>query len=116
LPRGRFDTRGTWCWDTIGASGFTCLNTPNSSAGDAMWDGDSGPECYNDPLAGMPCSYNHSATDYSTFHAAARSRHPGGVNTVFGDAHVTFIPDMVDAVMWKRMGSVNDGLPIVGDY
>ena len=112
---GRFDSRGMWLWDTMGSSAYTHRNTPNSSAGDFMWDYASGPECVDSPEEGMPCQYG-AGPYYDRFHAAARSRHPGGVNVVFGDDHVTFIGNTIDAVMWKRLGAVDDGLPIIADY
>ena len=80
-----------------------------------MWDYSSGPECVNDPSGGMPCQYGGGVNEY-LFQAAARSRHPGGVNVVFADDHVTSIDNTVDAVMWKRMGAINDGQPVVGNY
>ena len=45
--------------------------------------------------------------------AAPRSQHPGGVNSVFMDGHVAFLPNDIDehAMLW--MISTNDG-EIVG--
>ena len=112
-PTGRFDARGIWAWCTLGAIGYTHKNTPNSGAGDYMWDYSSGPECVNDPSAGMPCQYGASLNEYS-FHVAARSRHPGGVSVVFADDHVSFISETINATAWQRLGSINDGLVVEG--
>ena len=37
------------------------------------------------------------------------SRHPGGVNCVFGDGRVQFIRDSVDINNWRALGSMNGG-------
>ena len=114
-PIGRLDGRGLWSWgDDMGSHCYTHKNTPNSSVGDTMWDYSSGPECVDDPSIGMPCQYG-AGTDYSKFQAAARSRHPGGVNVVFGDDHVAFVGNTINWLTWQRLGNIADGMP-VGDY
>jgi prepilin-type N-terminal cleavage/methylation domain-containing protein/prepilin-type processing-associated H-X9-DG protein len=42
--------------------------------------------------------------------SAARSRHPGGVNTSMCDGSLHFIADEIDLQTWKEMGSMNGGL------
>ena len=59
--------------------------------------------------------YNHHATpnadedDCVTYHnpgwRAARSRHPGGVNALFGDGHVAFVRDAIDARLWRGLAT-----------
>ena len=45
--------------------------------------------------------------------SSARSKHPGGVNVLFGDGHVAFFSDSVDLVVWQAIATV-DGGEIVG--
>ena len=39
----------------------------------------------------------------------ASSRHPGMVHVVFGDGHVSAIPNSIDLVIWRALGSRNKG-------
>ena len=55
---------------------------------------------------------NHNR-DNSSFSALsethAHSNHPGGVNAAFGDAHVEFMSNNVDAGLWKALSTANGG-------
>jgi prepilin-type N-terminal cleavage/methylation domain-containing protein/prepilin-type processing-associated H-X9-DG protein len=93
LPSKTTDVRGLWSWSGMGAICYTHRNTPNSSVGDAMWSSTTN-ECTHSPPE-MPCDNTHG-TRHDRFHAAARSRHPGGVNAVFADGHVIFASDAID--------------------
>ena len=42
-------------------------------------------------------------------YASPRSRHPGGVNTVFCDGSVHFIQDSIDITTWRHLGWIADG-------
>ncbi len=112
---GRFDSRGLWSWSTMGAHAYTHLHTPNSSVGDKMWDYSSGPECVDDKAGGMPCVYGGSLHMHIHY-ASTRSRHPGGVNVVFTDNHVSFITNTIDAEVWRYLGAINDGMTFADDY
>lgn len=104
-----FDSRGVWAWHMAGASLYMHRNTPNSGVGDAMWMHPSvGHNCVDMPAANLPCDLSHG-TQYDKFHAAARSRHPGGVQVAFADGHVAFIPEEIDLDVWQQLGSINDG-------
>ena len=46
---------------------------------------------------------------------AARSRHPGGVNILFGDGGVRFIKDSVNVVAWQALGTRAGGEVISAD-
>jgi prepilin-type N-terminal cleavage/methylation domain-containing protein/prepilin-type processing-associated H-X9-DG protein len=112
----QWDTRGAYAWVMMGSFCYTHKNTPNSSAGDAMWyNPGQDIECVHDPANGLPCSTTGGTTT-DRWHAAARSRHPGGVNTVFGDGHVAFIRNDVDQITWWRLGDIAGGQTIDGDY
>ena len=112
-PDNIWDARGVWAWHMIGAASYTHLNSPNSSVGDTLWNSGGDVECIDNPQIGMPCDPNQG-TDYCQFQAAARSRHPGGVQVAFGDGHVTFIGDTVDWNVWQRLGAIADGQVIPG--
>ena len=46
---------------------------------------------------------------------AARSRHPGGVLTAFGDGSVHFISESIDLITWRALGTIAGGEVISGD-
>jgi prepilin-type processing-associated H-X9-DG protein len=45
----------------------------------------------------------------------SRSRHPGGVNSLFCDGHVQFIKDSVNVATWQGLGSRNGGEVLSAD-
>jgi prepilin-type N-terminal cleavage/methylation domain-containing protein/prepilin-type processing-associated H-X9-DG protein len=109
-----WDTRGMWGWNMVGSSSYTHHDTPNSTAGDAMWaNSGSDIECVAD--ADMPCDNTHGA-NMDQFHVAARSRHPGGVNVTFCDGHVSFVPNVINLNIWRYLGARDDGHPTPTDY
>ena len=69
--------------------------------------------------------YNHhrtpnaAANDCILYHnpgwKAARSFHPGGVNTLFADGHVSFIRDSVGFGPWLAISTRAGGEPVAGD-
>ena len=99
-----WDNRGVWAYHLVGASGYTHRDGPNSGNPDWMVGG----ECVDHPEEGLPC--NESAP-YSLMQAwaAARSRHPGGVQMAYGDGHVTFVADAVDLFVWQAVSTIADG-------
>ncbi len=56
----------------------------------------------NNQTAGLSCA---ETTEFNAFNGA-RSRHPGGVNTVFADGSVRFIKDSVNYKIWIALGSI----------
>ena len=76
---------------------FMTILTPNSSAPDVVNWAITTP----DPL--MPVST--AGSEYS----AARSRHPGGVNTVRCDGSVQFVANSIDLNTWQALGTMNGG-------
>ena len=46
---------------------------------------------------------------------SARSRHPGGVQTVFGDGSVHFASDSIAATVWQDLSSMSGDEVIPGD-
>ena len=55
----------------------------------------------------MRCSTG--AQDAGEEYISARSRHPGGVNVLFGDARVEFTSDEVDLGGWQAIATVAKG-------
>jgi prepilin-type processing-associated H-X9-DG protein len=56
----------------------------------------------------MPCATWALGYPYGFLSAAPRSAHPGGVNVVFVDGHVGFLPDDVDEIAMAYLVSAND--------
>jgi prepilin-type N-terminal cleavage/methylation domain-containing protein/prepilin-type processing-associated H-X9-DG protein len=75
--------------------------------GYGWWDGDFRTTLYNHYLA--PNSKLHDCWQASPPHnpaiKAARSNHPGGVNVLFCDGHVTFIKDSVALTTWRALAT-----------
>ncbi len=55
--------------------------------------------------------------DASSLSVAARSRHPGGVNTLFADGSVRFVKNSINLLPWRAVGSRNGGeIASMGDF
>ncbi len=92
------DHRGDFMNDQ-GHFRFQTSLTPNTSAPDVVRDGFFSPT--GDPT--MP------AVAGARTEAAARSRHPGGVNASFCDGSGRFFTDDTYALLWRSMGTMNGG-------
>jgi len=68
--------------------------------------------CDNQPGQGLGCvSQPNEGNEF----VAARSRHPGGVNALFGDGSVHFIKNTISATTWIQLGSIAGGEVISAD-
>jgi prepilin-type N-terminal cleavage/methylation domain-containing protein/prepilin-type processing-associated H-X9-DG protein len=94
------DCRGLWIMVQAGASMYTHGITPNSSAPDEMTWG-----CCPGPDVSPPCV----PVPVYIGAAAARSRHPGGVNAMFVDGHVQFKNDTIDLPLWQALATIDLG-------
>ncbi|MDA8562948.1 DUF1559 domain-containing protein [Mariniblastus sp.] len=101
------DVRGVWSHFLPGACWYSHFNTPNGAA-DAGPIGGAGRQWIQNTEL-MPATI---AGSYNEYHAAARSGHPGGVLTGYGDGHVTFVSDTVDIDVWKAIAAIDDGLVV----
>ena len=97
------DDRGLWVWPNMGGSIYTHWTTPNSSMHDLLFVN----SCVSDPLENLPC--RGIDMNQATHFATARSRHPGGVNVLFGDGHVRFIADAISRLTWQSLATIADG-------
>ncbi|MGN6547697.1 MAG: DUF1559 family PulG-like putative transporter [Aureliella sp.] len=94
------DLRGFSWWG--GATGFVTYLSPNSSAPDVITGG----ICVSLTQPRMPCTT--STTTSRPRMMGARSIHAGGgVNALYGDGRVTFIPNSVDYNTWNAMGTAH---------
>jgi prepilin-type N-terminal cleavage/methylation domain-containing protein/prepilin-type processing-associated H-X9-DG protein len=82
--------------------------------GAAWWDGNYLNTLYNHHVAP-----NAAVPDCITYHnpgwKAARSLHPGGVNVLFCDGHVTFVRDSVGLAVWRGLATRAGGEAISAD-
>ena len=93
------DHRGRWVMPFEGGAAYSHRTTPNSSEPDVM------PYCCVS-FEDMPCIIQGGLEDE---YYAARSRHPGGVNVLFGDGHVEFYEDAVDLDLWRALATIKGG-------
>ncbi len=101
------DLRGVWVMPTMGGNAFSTRNTPNSRFNDFIGACESTiPEgdLMHCGRRDMDSSSAHFQFE-GAFHAAARSFHPGGVNTAFADGSVKFITETIDQPVWNGLGT-----------
>jgi prepilin-type N-terminal cleavage/methylation domain-containing protein/prepilin-type processing-associated H-X9-DG protein len=81
--------------------------SPASAAGAGI-----GALCDSQPVQGLAC-YNQGLSG-GPF-VGARSRHPGGVNALFGDGSVRFMKNSINPLTWIQLGSISGGEVISSD-
>jgi prepilin-type N-terminal cleavage/methylation domain-containing protein/prepilin-type processing-associated H-X9-DG protein len=103
------DARGVWTLNMPGAGGFMAKARPNAPgsicSGSNNDDCDHVPVCDLSVLAPDPMQCKHNRSDANVW-AAARSRHPGGVNVLMADGAVGFVPNAVDIGTWQAMATI----------
>jgi prepilin-type N-terminal cleavage/methylation domain-containing protein/prepilin-type processing-associated H-X9-DG protein len=119
------DVRGLVWSSLAGAGSFETRFTPNSfvdfyqkavptltPAGIANADILPNNFCNPEPVVGMPCL---NVKTFAYAFAGARSRHPGGVNSLMGDGSVRYVKNSINPVTWIALGSMNAGDVISAD-
>ncbi|MEW4568699.1 DUF1559 domain-containing protein [Tautonia sp. JC769] len=99
------DMRSEWWNDTD--CNFMTRTPPNTTIPDFMpaW-------CESRPGNNEPCVVGGGWND---LYMASRSRHPGGVNTLYGDGSVRFTKNTVALPIWRALGSMSGGEVISAD-
>ncbi len=103
-------------WSVIGSTLVGTANFDNiasfGSSGPGTSPASPGSLCDSQPGQQLGC-YNQGS-EGSEF-AGSRSRHPGGINALFGDGSVHFIKSSVNPMTWVQLGSINAGEVISAD-
>ena len=68
--------------------------------------------CDSQPVQQLAC---WMAFPQTTEYTGSRSRHPGGVNTLFGDGSVHFMKNSINPLTWVQLGSMASGEVISSD-
>jgi len=112
-----YDVRGLM-WSSIPGGGtFMCRLPPNTPT-DFYQTGLFGDFlnqvifCVNEPGMGLPCT--GGSGDLGAY-AGARSRHPGGINTLMGDGSVRFLKNSVSMPIWLGLNTMGSGEVISAD-
>ncbi len=97
-PANANDDQRGWLWqDEAGSSFIMTYRTPNTPEPDYLdW-------CYPDPSANLPC-YDMASFSPPDEVAAARSRHPGGVNVVMADGSMQWVSNNIALSVWQALG------------
>jgi prepilin-type processing-associated H-X9-DG protein len=76
-----------------------------------MTDSRAGPEIpFNRPCQKWSLNHGqHGRAGRRPAFGVSRSRHPGGVNTLFGDGSVHFMKNSINPQIWIALGSINAG-------
>lgn len=106
---------GEIIYGNMGGALFTGWLTPNASTPDNVvgpCPGDQGDNEYPNDTCFRISGHPGSGAGAARAFAAARSRHPGGVNSASADGSVSFAGDDVDVFVWRAKAS-RDGEEIL---
>ncbi len=101
-----FNTHGDFMNDDQNGVGgrFMTINAPNSGT-------DSMAYCrVNDAPQRAPCNAS------SPYQVTARSNHTNGVNALFCDGSVHYVPNGISVMVWRALGTTTGGEPIPNSY
>ncbi len=102
-----YDLRGFAWW--YGGATFETWLAPNSTLPDQM---ESKSYCVYPGNNNPPCIV---APTLETITNAARSRHPGGVNTAMADGSVKFVKNSINLFTWRALSTIQGGEIISAD-
>jgi prepilin-type N-terminal cleavage/methylation domain-containing protein/prepilin-type processing-associated H-X9-DG protein len=105
------DVRGL-LWSSVpGGDSFTTRFPPNSFKD--IYRGPNSADvlsqavlCVSEPGQQLPCI---AAGSDAAVYVGSKSRHPGGINSLFGDGSVRFIKSTLTAAIWKSLNTINSG-------
>ncbi|WP_435016480.1 DUF1559 domain-containing protein [Tundrisphaera sp. TA3] len=102
------DLRGFVMWGD--AAAFEAFLAPNSPRPDVIYT----PNYCKYPFQNNPpCTGTPTATEPAMF--ASRSRHPGGVNSVFCDGSVKFVKNTININTWRAISTSKGGEVVSSD-
>ena len=106
-------------WSTsVGVLPFTnydtiaCINCGTAAGTSPALASGAASLCDSQPGQQLGCNY--TGTEGNEF-CGSRSRHPGGVNALFGDGSVHFMKSSIGPLIWVNLGSINAGEVISSD-
>jgi prepilin-type processing-associated H-X9-DG protein len=113
LQGERNDQRGMIWLSLAGGDSFSSRFAPNQFKD--FYGLESGVDYLNDlslctsqPYKDLPCASAAGSDPLRAF-VGAKSRHPGGVNALFGDGSVRFIKETIDHPTWMALNSIMGG-------
>jgi prepilin-type processing-associated H-X9-DG protein len=114
------DVRGLLWWPAIGATNFVSRFTPNAfrdvyeiASADQLGEQWS---CRSEAGLGLPCVFSFILQDPDALLiSGAKSRHPGGVNVLFGDGSVRFLKETIETQVWVGINSIRGGEVVPAD-
>jgi prepilin-type N-terminal cleavage/methylation domain-containing protein/prepilin-type processing-associated H-X9-DG protein len=99
--------RGSWDIAMPGAGSFMANTRPNAHGANAADDAfDKTFECDPTIPASDPMHCTQDRSDANIW-AAARSRHPGGVNVVMADGAAGFVSNSIDYGVWQALATIS---------
>jgi prepilin-type processing-associated H-X9-DG protein len=105
-----YATPGDILSTSMGGSLFSLYTVPNSNTADSIWTCAGGANGVGDTQNTAPCTPPPSFTTDAGLFAAARSRHPAGVNVTLADGSVHFVTDDITLTVWQSLGTRDGSL------
>jgi prepilin-type processing-associated H-X9-DG protein len=100
--------RGSWAMNMAGAGFYMAKTRPNAMGSNTSDDAfDNVPFCDTTIPASNPMHCTQNRNDANCW-AAARSRHPGGVNVVMADGAVGFVSSSVGMDIWQALATISN--------
>jgi prepilin-type N-terminal cleavage/methylation domain-containing protein/prepilin-type processing-associated H-X9-DG protein len=118
-----YDQRGMMWSTAMGASSYTSRFAPNQfqdyykieNEADRLTSSD---VCDNQPGQMLPCTVADPSNPLNSIQrafAGSKSRHPSGVNVLFGDGSVRFVKQTINPTVWIGLNSIAGGEVLSAD-